>query len=321
MLDLHKHNSILVTGCSGFIGGHLCESLKSLSPESSITGIDKTEPSAARVTSLTSFDLIDLSTGIPTARMLREANCVFHLAANPEVRIGISDTNADYENNIVATRNLLESLRLCNFHGTFVFASSSTVYGEAFVIPTPETYGPLIPISMYGASKLSCESLICAYAKLFHFEAKIVRFANVVGGHSRHGVIFDFVRKLLANPKSLEILGDGKQLKSYVHIEDCVSGIINAVGVGQDVDIFNLGTEQTTDVLKIARIAAEEMGVNNVVFETGYGKGEKGSGWPGDVKNMLLDCKKFSSLGWKNSYSSDEAVRKAVQETVEMTAH
>ena len=297
---------IAVTGASGFIGTHLCNLVRK---NARIIAIDKVEPGVSK----DAFQKIDLSRELPS---LDGINVVYHLAANPEVRIGSSDTSVDYENNIVATRNVLESLRKSRFHGTFVFASTSTVYGEASVMPTPENYGPLIPISMYGASKLACESLISAYAKLFGFRARIIRFANVVGGSSSHGVVCDFVNKLKKNPRKLEILGDGTQKKSYVHISDCAEGIMKTSGLGGDVEIFNLGTEQTTDVMRIASIVAEELSLEDVEFETGHGSGEGGRGWPGDVKNMLLDSRKLISFGWKYHLTSDEAIRETVREMI-----
>jgi UDP-glucose 4-epimerase len=144
---------------------------------------------------------------------------VFHLAANPEVKIGSTDPNIHFQQNIVATHNLLELMRKAERQPTLVFTSTSTVYGEASEIPTPEDYAPLIPISTYGASKLACEALITVYAYTYGFKAIIYRLANIVGPRSRHGVIFDFVEKLRRSPGQLEMLGDGTQTKSYLHVK------------------------------------------------------------------------------------------------------
>ena len=259
---------------------------------------------------------LDLAREAVPVSLLRDTELVFHLAANPEVRIGKSDTRIDFENSIVATRNLLEALRLSEFKGTLIFASDSTVYGEASVIPTPENYAPLIPISMYGASKLACESLIAGYAKLFGFRAKLIRFANVVGGRSNHGVIFDFVQKLKSNPKNLDVLGDGSQSKSYVYISDCIDGLMLCANFGLDVDVFNLGSPQVTNVLDIGKIVAQEMGIEDLIIEAGHGKQKDGRGWPGDVKSMQLDSRKLVSAGWVCRYSSDLAVRKAARDMI-----
>jgi UDP-glucose 4-epimerase len=314
----------VVTGAAGFIGSHLCEALIS-DGKSYVVALDNLKTGNVRnlssVESSGRLELhkLDLRDMIPVD-ILRDASLVFHLAANPEVRIGKSDTLIDFENNVVATRNLLEALRQSGFNGSLVFASSSTVYGEPSTIPTPEHYGPLIPISMYGASKLACESLIAGYAKLFGFRAKLIRFANVVGGRSNHGVIFDFIQKLESNPQKLEVLGDGSQSKSYVYIADCVDGLVRCSDFGSDVDVFNLGSQQRTNVLEIGKIVAQEMGIDDLVIEAGHGQEKDGRGWPGDVKNMLLDCQKLTSAGWICKYSSDMAVRRAARDLIERRA-
>ncbi len=304
---------ILVTGSSGFIGSELSSALQS-KPGVSIIGIDKVLPvTQTRI----DFRKMDLSLEGPPLDLIKQVDIIFHLAANPEVRIGVEDSEIDYQNNVVATRCLLESLKKSGFRGTLVFASTSTVYGEASVIPTPESFGPLIPISMYGGAKLACEGLIASYAKLFGFNAKMIRFANVVGGSSKHGVIHDFVMKLRENPKKLEILGDGTQSKSYVHISDCIDGLLDAVKYGDKVDVFNLGTEQRTNVKKIAEIVIKEMGLSKVQVISSGGT-SSGGGWPGDVKNMLLDSSKITSFGWKYRFTSDEAVREAAREMIKL---
>ena len=303
---------VLVTGSSGFIGSELSSYLLS-KPDFSVVGIDKQEPTNTQKN--VDFRNIDLSLEPPSLELIKEIDVVFHLAANPEVSIGVENSEIDYLNNVVATRYLLESLKRSRFHGTLVFASTSTVYGEASIIPTPENYGPLLPISLYGGSKLACEAFISSYARLFSFNAKIIRFANVVGGGSKHGVIYDFVRKLRNNPKKLEILGDGTQSKSYVYISDCLDGLIESTKYGESVDTFNLGTEQRTNVKKHADIVIKEMKLSNVEIKTTGGT-EEGRGWPGDVKNMQLDCSKISSFGWKYSLTSDEAVRQAARDMI-----
>lgn len=314
--------TVLVTGAAGFIGSHLCDFLVSDAGSPRIIAIDNLMTgNKLRIDhALSSGDLVfhklDLAKdNIPT-NILNDVETVFHLAANPDVQIGKNDTSVDYENNLVATRNLLEALRISEFRGCLVFASTSTVYGEAATVPTPESYGPLIPISLYGASKLACESIISAYAKLFEFKAKLIRFANVVGGRSGHGVIHDFIAKLRTNSQKLEVLGDGSQAKSYVYITDCIKGLIKCSRIGLDLDVFNLGTRQTTTVMEIAGIVTKEMGLPDVLVESGHGRGKNGSGWPGDVKNMLLDCTKLERLGWRPEFSSRQAVEKAVMESL-----
>jgi UDP-glucose 4-epimerase len=237
---------------------------------------------------------------------------VFHLAANPEVRVGSVEPSVHFRENVLATFNLLEALRLRGWKGEFVFTSSSTVYGEADM-PTLEN-AVLKPISVYGGSKLACEGLISAYACSYGFRALIFRLANVVGPRSEHGVIVDFVRKLRENPKELEILGDGSQRKSYVYVDDCVEVLLLALDKTQGVvEVFNVGSEDQVDVLSIARIVVEEMGLEDVDFKVTGGV-DGGRGWVGDVKDMLLDVSKLKELGWRPRFNSVEAVRLTVKE-------
>ena len=314
-----RYSKVIVTGAAGFIGSQLCDAILSEHLSSELVGVDNLRTGALKnlgETMLTGMDLheLDLAKADLPNELFAEAEVVFHLAANPDVRIGKSDPSIDFTNNVLATHNLLEVLRRSAFGGTLVFTSTSTIYGEPTVIPTPETYGPLIPISSYGASKLACEALIMGHAKLFGFNAKLIRLANVVGGRSNHGVIRDFVQKLHADPSHLDILGDGTQNKSYLHISDCISALLLSVGVGDPVDAFNVGSSQNIDVLTIARVVIDEMNLSGVTVKTNANRTQDGRGWPGDVKTMLLDCKKIANLGWDCRYSSAEAVELATRE-------
>jgi UDP-glucose 4-epimerase len=191
------------------------------------------------------------------------------------------------------------------------FTSTSTVYGEATVVPTPENYAPLLPISLYGASKLSCEALISAYCHTFGMQAWIYRFANIVGSRGTHGVIFDFIRKLRENPAKLTILGDGRQSKSYLHISDCVDGMLFMAAHAHDrVNVCNIGSEDRFDVTGIARVVAEEMKLGKVAFE--YTGGDRG--WKGDVPFMALSVARLKALGWRPAHNSEESVRLCVKE-------
>jgi len=244
---------------------------------------------------------------------LDSCQVVFHLAANPEVRVGSVAPEVHFQQNVMATYNLLEALRKSETVKILAFTSSSTVYGEA-EIPTPEDYSSPKPISIYGASKLACEALISGYAHTYGFKASIYRLANVVGSRSKHGVIFDFIRKLRKNPRELEILGDGTQRKSYIHVTDCIKALLLGLdAVHSYTEVFNVGSEDQIDVLTIAKIVAEEMGLDNVEFRLTGGV-DGGRGWIGDVKNMLLDISKLKSLGWKPEFNSAESVRLAVKE-------
>ncbi|HEX2066003.1 MAG TPA: NAD-dependent epimerase/dehydratase family protein, partial [Candidatus Thermoplasmatota archaeon] len=184
----------------------------------------------------------------------------------------------------------------------------------ATVIPTPEDYGPLLPISVYGACKLACEALIASYCGTFGMQAFLFRFANVVGPRSTHGVIFDFVRKLRADPSRLEILGDGRQTKSYVSVADTVDGMVHAVrhtpaGPAGGCHPYNIGSLDAIPVTRLAEVVAQELGVRPRHLFTG-GTAD-GAGWKGDVKRMGLDVGRLSRLGpgWRPRHSSEDAVR------------
>jgi UDP-glucose 4-epimerase len=258
----------------------------------------------------------DLLNADYAAKAVEGCETVYHLAANPEVRVGSTNPDVHYQQNVVATYTLLEAVRRAGCIKNFVFTSSSTVYGEAAKIPTPEDYAPLKPISVYGASKLACEALISAYAYTYGFKAVIYRLANIVGPRGRRGVICDFIQKLKKNPKELEVLGDGTQSKSYLYISDCIEAMLLGFEKSETrVEIYNIGSEDRVDVKTIAQIVIDEMGLKNVklIFTGGV---DGGRGWIGDVKNMLLDVSKLKSIGWKLKLNSKQAVKEATRHLI-----
>ncbi len=305
----------LVTGGAGFIGSHLIDAL--LKKDYDVACIDNFSSGKMEFIehNLDKIELIkgDLLNRDDIKKALKNVDIVFHLAANPDVRLGVENTKIHFEQNILATYNLLEEMRLAGVK-KIVFTSSSTVYGEAEKIPTPEDYGPLIPISLYGASKLAAEALITAYCHTFDMEAKIYRFANVVGPRSTHGVIYDFIHKLLKDKTKLEILGDGSQKKSYLYIDDCIDAMFFGLQSSKQVDIFNIGSEDWVNVKRIAEIVSEEMKLQPEFIFTG---GIDGRGWKGDVKIMKLDITKLKNMGWKPRYNSEEAVRMTAKWMIE----
>jgi len=304
---------VLVTGGAGFIGSHIVDALMTCG--AAVRVIDNlsngTLENIRRWLGNSSFEFIkgDLLNEKDLKSVMDGCEAVFHLAANPEVRLGSSIPEIHFEQNVVATYRLLESLRRTETLGLFVFTSSSTVYGDASEIPTPEDYGPLKPISIYGASKLASEALITSFAYTYGFQAIICRLANIIGPRSRHGVIHDFIKKLESDPRELEILGDGTQTKSYLYVDDLVSALSTIIEkTRRKLEIFNIGSEDWVDVKTIAEIVTEEMGLKDVSFRfTGGVNG--GRGWKGDVKYMLLSIEKMKSLGWKPRLNSAEAVR------------
>jgi len=304
---------ILVTGGAGFIGSHLVDRLMERGEE--VIVVDDLSSGSlgnlSRWAGRPEFKFLraDLSEGVPD---VGSVDTIYHLAADPEVRTGSADPGRHYRRNVLATFNVLEYARRSGAR-VLAFASTSTVYGEPSAIPTPEDYGPLMPISVYGATKLAAEAMISAYAYSYGFRAVIFRLANIVGSRSGHGVIYDFIGKLMSNPGELEVLGDGTQSKSYLHVDDCVDAmLIGADGSRDRVSIYNVGSEDRISVLDIARIVIEEMGLRDVkVRPVG---GPEGRGWIGDVKVMQLDVSRIEGLGWRPRLGSEGAVRRATRE-------
>lgn len=295
---------ILVTGGAGFIGSHLVDRLVEMDKVIVLDNLSSGKREFLNENA--EFFLVDLAKD-DIREYLKGVDEVWHLAANPDVRMGYEKPEEIYKNNVLATFRLLEAMRKAGVK-RIIFTSTSTVYGEAKVIPTPEDY-PAHPISIYGASKLACEALIESYCHTFDMSAYIYRFANVIGRRSTHGVIYDFIRKLRANQKELEILGNGEQNKSYIYIDDCIDAMFAGLKANERVNIFNIGSEDQIKVRRIAEIVCEEMGLNPVFKFTG---GDRG--WIGDVPVMLLSIEKLKKMGWKPKYRSEEAVRKAVRD-------
>ena len=298
-----------MTGGAGFIGTHLVERLCDANEVHVLDNLSAGD--RERVPEEAVFHEADLMRPEQIDEVLdSDFDTVFHLAANPDVKLGAEDTRIHTEQNVVATLNLLESMREQGVD-EIVFTSTSTVYGEDVPFPTPETYGPLEPISLYGASKLGCEGLCTAFEGTFGVEATVYRLANIVGGDG-HGVVPDFVEKLKNDPERLEILGDGRQRKSYLHVSDCVNAML--LGVEGDETIYNIGSDDTVSVTRIAEVVSEEMGLDPEFEYTGGRRG-----WKGDVPRMRLDVERIESLGWTPSWNSEESVRKTTREILEET--
>jgi UDP-glucose 4-epimerase len=303
----------VVTGGAGFIGSHLVDTLVAQGNEvlvidSLVAG--RRETIERHIDSNTiRFQKEDLL-GDGWQDHIAGADRLFHLAADPDVRQSAANPDPTMQNNVIATYRVLEAMR---HHEVpeIVFTSTSTVYGDAKVIPTPEDYTPLEPISVYGASKLACEALISAYCHSFDMKSWNFRFANIIGERSGHGVITDFIRKLRANPAELEILGDGKQAKSYLEVHECIAAMLLATGKARGtVNTFNIGSEDWIDVKAIAEIVTEEMHLPDTKFR--FTGGERG--WVGDVPRMQLSIERLKALRWKPQLGSRESVRLAVRD-------
>jgi UDP-glucose 4-epimerase len=303
----------LVTGGAGFIGSHLIDRLVARGDD--VVVLDNL--SSGHVAFLEphlSSGAVELVRGdicnpedVQQA-MAMDVDCVFHLAANPDIRLGTKITNTDLNQGTVATYNVLEAMRHCNVTN-IVFASSSVVYGEHAPMPTPEHHGPCMPISLYGASKQAGEGLISSWVGTFGIRAWIFRFANVIGARGTHGVIFDFIHKLKKDPTRLEVLGNGLQEKSYMEVGDCVDAILHIMDhTDAPLNLFNLGSHDTASVRRIAEIVVEVTGCDDARID--YTGGDRG--WAGDIPKARLAIDKMLESGFDVSMNSEEAIRHTV---------
>lgn len=302
----------VVTGGAGFIGSHLVDELvargdRVLVIDNCSAGTVSNLATHLEEGSITFLKQDLLADGWQAS--CRGADRIYHIAADPDVRGSARSPESVIANNVVATVRILETMRKLGIP-EIVFTSTSTVYGEANVIPTPEKYAPLEPISVYGGSKLAGEALISAYSATYDMRAWIFRFANIIGPRSSHGVIWDFIHKLKVNPEELEILGDGTQKKSYLDVKDCIGAILFAVNHSANrYNVYNIGSEDWVDVVSIADIVAEEMNLPDVQYR--FTGGDRG--WVGDVPRMLLSIEKLKALGWSPEFGSLASVRRAVR--------
>jgi UDP-glucose 4-epimerase len=299
-----------VVGGAGFIGSHLCDRLierGTLTIYDNLS-IGKREyvagPLASGRATLVQADALDLETLV---RAIAGHDTVFHLAANPEARCGLENPRLDLEQGTIATHNVLEAARRANVT-RFVLSSSGTVYGDTAASCDERSLGSL-PISLYGASKLAGEALVSAYVECFDLRASIFRFGNVVGPRGTHGAALDFLKKLEKTPEELEVLGDGHQAKPYVHVEDCVDGMLYGLDHEMErLDIYNIAPPDVTSVRRIAELCVRASPYPNARIR--YTGGERG--WRGDVPRSRLDPKKLAALGWTVKKTSDQAVEAAV---------
>lgn len=304
---------ILVTGGAGFIGSHLCDVL--IADGHNVTVVDnlvlgKVE-NIEHLINNTNFRFFkeDLNNGHAMDMIFKdgEFDMVYHLAANSDIQKGGKDPMVDYQLTFNTTFNVLQMMKKYEVK-KFFFASTSAIYGETYDVLN-EDYGPLKPVSNYGAGKLASEAFISAFASTYHIQTWITRFPNVVGERFTHGVIYDFIHKLQKNPNELEVLGNGEQCKPYVYVKDLVAGILFVINNSNEpYNVYMLGSDTRTKVKEIAAMVIEEMGLNASIRYTG---GDRG--WVGDVPEFRYDLTKVNNLGWKASYDSNGAVRKAIQ--------
>jgi len=302
----------LVTGGAGFIGSNLVDRL--LADGHSVVAYDNFSTGQERFLesakaqeqfTLVRGDILDLPA---LTKAMQGCDTVFHLSANADVRFGTHHPERDLQQNTVGTFNVLEAMR-ANDVRRIAFSSTGSIYGEPEVHPTPEDAPFPVQTSLYGASKLAGEGMISAYAEGFGIEAYIFRFVSILGERYTHGHVFDFYRKLKADPTTLHMLGDGKQRKSYLYIQDCIDAIFTVMDRATDhVNIYNLGTDEYVEVTQSAGYICEVLNVSpTFTFEGGE------RGWIGDSPFIFLDATKVRQLGWKPKLTIEQAVKKTVE--------
>ena len=300
-----------VTGCAGFIGSNLVDRLLQQGHE--VVGYDNFSTGHKEFLNaalqnknfrLIQGDLLDRDT---LNASMQNINAVFHMAANADVRFGTHHPHKDLEQNALATFHVLEAMRTHHVK-RIIFASTGSIYGESTIIPTPEDASFPVQTSLYGASKLAAEGLIQAYCEGFQFQSYIFRFVSILGERYTHGHVFDFYKQLLADPKTLHVLGNGKQKKSYLYIQDCVDAISFAIQHAKEkINIFNLGTDEYCEVNDSIRWICQYLNVSPTL---NYGGGERG--WIGDNPFIFLDTNKLRQLGFKPKLSIEQSIIKTI---------
>ena len=300
-----------VTGAAGFIASNLVDRL--LADGHAVVGYDNL--STGQIEFLTSaqgserFQLVrgDTLNAALLTEAMEGADIVFHFAANADVRFGLENPDRDLHQNTIATFNVLEAMRQARVR-RIAFASTGSIYGEPSVFPTPEDAPFPVQTSLYGASKLAAEGLIEAYCEGFGLQGFIFRFVSILGERYTHGHIFDFVKQLREHPDRLDVLGNGKQRKSYLYVQDCISGLLLALDRAEGaVNIFNLGVDEYCEVNDSIRWICERLGVAPRLVYTG---GDRG--WIGDNPFIFLDTSRIRSLGWQPQLRIHDAVIRTV---------
>jgi UDP-glucose 4-epimerase len=313
--------SVFVSGGAGFIGSHVSERLLARTDVARVVVYDNFSSGTRRHLSEVAGDPRlqvvegDIKNLAALTASMAGSDTVIHLAANPDIAKAVRQPDIDFWEGTYLAQNVLEAMRV-NGVRRILYTSGSGVYGEHPEVAFAEAYGPCLPISTYAASKLACESLICAYCHMFDMTARVFRFANVVGPRQTHGVGYDFVRRLMEDPSRLRILGDGSQTKSYIHVDD----ILNAVFLANEVcavryEVFNVATDDYISVRTIADLAVGVLDLSPASVQYEFTGGDRG--WKGDVPVVRFDCRKIKALGWACNRDSATAIRHAMRSMYE----
>lgn len=308
---------IAVTGGAGFIGSHLVDRLIDQGHDvvviDNLSGGSKDFLSghfSLRKMGRFRFCQVDLRDTQKLVRALDpEIDLIYHLAANADISLGVENPSLDFNHSILATFSLLQAMRHHRIK-KMVYTSGSGVYGDRGAHYSSETFGPLQPVSMYGAGKLGAEGLISAFSHLYEMNAWILRPANIIGPRSTHGVVFDFIKRLKKDPTELRILGNGMQSKAYLYIDDVIDALFLIQKKSKDrVNFFNISSSSFINVNQIAKIVIQQMKLGQVRFR----RGKEKTGWKGDVAIVRISNLKIEKLGWRSHYTSRQAVQATVQ--------
>ena len=303
----HAGGRFVVTGGAGFVGSHIVDRLLA-DGASRVTVVDNLSTGFAALVSrdprvqFVEGDLLDQGL---LDRTFAGHDFVFHVAANADIKDGLLHPRKDVDQNIRATQNVLEAMR-ANGIKNIAFSSTGSVYGESEVFPTPEDAPMPVQTSLYAASKIAAEGLLTAYALGYSFRVWIFRFVSLLGPRYSHGHVIDFYKKLRRDPSRLEILGDGKQRKSYLHVLDCVNAIMTAIAKqpeGQSIGIYNLGQDDWIEVSASVKIICRELGLSPKLDYTGGTRG-----WVGDSPKILLSTERIRALGWSPTKSIEDSI-------------
>lgn len=304
-----------IVGGAGFIGSHLVEALLKEEKDANVIIYDNFSSGRtwhledikdSKNLKIIKADAKDKDTLIDA---MKETDIVYHLASNPDISRAITQPDIDFWEGTYLTNNVLEAMRINNVK-KLLYTSGSGVYGDAGSLELDEDYSLKLPISTYGSSKLACEAMICSYCYMFDMHGVSFRFANVVGPRQTHGVGYDFVKKLMSNTDRLDILGDGKQSKSYIYVTDVIDAMrLIERSAMKGFSYYNVATMDYIEVKEIADIVVDIMGLKKVKY---CYTGEK-RGWKGDVPVVRMSSKKIRKLGWSNKYNSRQAIEKSIK--------
>jgi UDP-glucose 4-epimerase len=308
---------ICLVGGAGFIGGHFADRLLASEVTEQLTVYDNfssgREWHLAAHQNDTRLNVVknDVRNLEDLAAAVEGHDTVIHLASNPDIARAISDPAVDFDQGTLLTHHVAEAARRGEVE-LILYASGSGVYGDLGEREATEDHGPLIPVSTYGASKLAGEALLASYAAMFGITARAFRFGNVVGPRQTHGVGFDFIRRLLDNPRRLRILGDGQQSKSYIHVDDVVEAVLRAARVPREAfAVFNVATGDYVTVTEIAQLAMDVLGLPAGSTEFEYTGGDRG--WKGDVPVVRMNTDRIRALGWRNERTARQALRVSME--------